>query len=325
MRILAIRLARLGDIILLLPALGALKRSLPDSHLTFLTGHRCAPVAELCPDIDEVISVDRIALRDGPPWKAAAAMLRLLKDVRRRKFDLVVDFHSFRETNLLAWLSGAPARVAMKRDRAPYLGFCFNRPPVLEDKSLHVGDMFRKVVEEVVGGKLVPGVTRDSIRPRGKYSGERYVVLYVDAPVPERIWPPEFFAELADFIIEKLRLKVVVIGGSESAHLTDRVLGASHHAHELDVRKDLTIPDLVDLIASSRLLVSNDTGPMHIGPAADVPTLALFSIGLPQHFRPAGPNDRFLRANPIRMIEVKDVTKAVEEMWVTIAGRDLQR
>ncbi len=325
MNILAIRFARLGDVVLLLPALDALKRSFPESHLTFLTGHRCAPMAELCPAIDEVISIDRIAMRDGPPWKAAAAMLGLLKDIRRRKFDLVVDFHGFRETNLLAWFSGAPVRVAMKRYRAPYWGFCFNRPPILEDKSMHVGDMFHKVVEGVAGRELArgsPGL--NDARSTRRHEGP-HVTMYVDAPVPERIWPPESFARAADFIIDKLHAKVTVVCGKENAAVADRVLAASRHVNEIAARTDLTIPELVDLIASSRLLVSNDTGPMHIGPAVGVPTLGLFSVGLPEHFRPAGPDGRFLRANPIQRIEVKDVIGAVEEMWARAADRDLRR
>jgi ADP-heptose:LPS heptosyltransferase len=71
------------------------------------------------------------------------------------------------------------------------------------------------------------------------------------------------------------------------------------------------------------LLISNDTGPMHIGPAVGVPTLGLFSVGYPVHFRPTGLSDRFLQANPIDGIEVHKVIETVTEMWVT-ACRDLR-
>jgi hypothetical protein len=64
-----LRFARLGDVILLLPAFASIKSSFPDAKLSFLTGHRCASIAEMCPAVDDVISVDRIAMRDGPPWK----------------------------------------------------------------------------------------------------------------------------------------------------------------------------------------------------------------------------------------------------------------
>src|SRR3989449_10581265 len=150
MKILAIRFARLGDTVLLLPALSLLKRAFPDARLTLLTGHRCAPVAEMCPAIDEVLTVDRLEMRDGPLLEALRDIQRLVRDLRRRRFDLVIDFHSFRETNLLTWLSGAPVRIGMKRYKAPYLNFCFNRPPVIEDKSLHVAAMFEKAVETII-------------------------------------------------------------------------------------------------------------------------------------------------------------------------------
>src|SRR5207249_11075465 len=120
-----------------------------EARLTLLTGHRCTPIAELCPAVDETFAVDRVAMRDGSRSAALRDMTRLVREVRRRRFDLVIDFHSFRETNLLTWLSGAPVRIGMKRYKAPYLNFCFNRPPVIEDKSLHVAAMFEKAVETI--------------------------------------------------------------------------------------------------------------------------------------------------------------------------------
>src|SRR5262249_7097107 len=152
--------------------------------------------------VDDVISLDRIALRDGPMTGAIFEMGRLVRDVRRRRFDLVVDFHSFRETNLLAWLSRAGRRVALKRQNAPYLSFCFNSPPVIEDKSVHVGEMFRRV-SAAITGNVVQAAGRSLIVPDEKKHWAELVMgggprlsLYIDAPVPERIWPPEYFARV---------------------------------------------------------------------------------------------------------------------------------
>jgi ADP-heptose:LPS heptosyltransferase len=331
-KVLAIRFARLGDVVLLLPALSSLKESLPGSHLTLLTGHRCAPIAELCPAIDEVISVDRVAMRDGPVWKAIRGLSGLAHDIRREHFDLVVDFHGFRETNLLTWWSGAPARIGMKRHRAPYLRFCFNKAPVLEDKSLHVAEMFQRVVEGVLapapahlsGGNSI--CTSEDLKQWARDAvpdGPR-LALYIDAPVHDRIWRPERFAGVADFAIEKLAANVMVISGKTGTELAQRVCTASKNPGLLKIFTDLTIGQLTALISSAQLLVSNDTGPMHIGPAAGVRTLGLFSVGYPEHFRPIGPRDRFLRANPIERIEVSDVIAAVEEMWASV-DRDLRR
>jgi heptosyltransferase-2 len=242
-----------------------------------------------------------------------------------------VDFHSFRETNLLARLSGAPRRVALKRHNAPYLAFCFNSPPVLEDKSIHVGEMFHRVVTEITGN--VSRVTeRVLIVPEEMkhwaeqaMQGAPRLALYIDAPVRERIWPPEYFAKVADFAIERFRARVAVISGNEGRALALRVQAASRHPRELSVFTDVGIPQLAALIDSSLVLVSNDTGPMHLGPALGVPTLALFSVGYPEHFRPTGPGDRFLRENPIERIEVNKVIEATEQMWATAADPDFRR
>jgi heptosyltransferase I len=332
-KILAIRFARLGDVILLLSALGSLKDKFPGSELTLLTGHRCAPIAELCPAIDHIIAVDRIAMRDGPAWRAMGQMAALVRDVRRRQFDLVVDFHSFRETNLLTWLSRAPTRIGIKRHRAPYFSFCFNHPPVLEDKDLHVADMFQRVVASIPSPSYQSGssfdrTTAEGNRTLGRVVAEKAnaptIVLFVDAPVPERIWPARRFAEVADFVIEKLHAAVIVISSKERPAVARNVQKACRNPDNVSVFTDLTLPQLASVIASAHLLVSNDTGPMHMGPALGVRTLGLFSVGYPEHFRPIGPADRFLRGIPIERIEVKDVLETVEEMWAT-ADRDLRR
>ena len=353
MKVLAIRFARLGDVVLLLPALSSLKHAFPDIRLTLLTGNLCAPLAEMCPAIDEVLAVDRVAMRDGPVRTALRDIHRLVRDVRRRRFDLVIDFHSFRETNLLTWLSGAPVRIGMKKYKSPYLRFCFNKPPVSEDKSLHVSAMFEKVVEATISlladeswrceararqGEASREAPGWSVRRQTKSlsipdemlqwanelsSNKLRLALYVDAPVTERIWPPERFAAIADFAIERWAALPIVMSGQRRQDLIQRLKRASRNADQLAVFSDITIPQLAALIASARIFISNDTGPMHIGPAVGVRTLGLFSVGYPEHFRPMGLNDSVLRGNPIEKIQTTDVIAIANEMWIT-AGPNLR-
>ncbi|HLQ75831.1 MAG TPA: hypothetical protein VK210_00660, partial [Terriglobia bacterium] len=72
------------------------------------------------------------------------------------------------------------------------------------------------------------------------------------------------------------------------------------------------------------LWISNDTGPLHLGPILGVPTLGLFSIGLSEHFRPTGTQDRFVQGDPIETIAVEKVIGSVEELWATVRP-DLRR
>jgi ADP-heptose:LPS heptosyltransferase len=308
---------RLGDVTLLLPALAHLKTCYPKSRITLLTDERCAPLAKMCPSIDEVMSVDRLEMRDGPLFPALKDMGKLIADIRRRQFDLVIDFLSFRETNLLAWLSGAPKRVGMKRYDRSYLGFCFNTPPVNEDKSVHVAEMFQRMVNAVapecrpcIDAVPVVVVPHDAQDWAAHALLDPVLSLYVDAPVRERRWPEQDFAEVARFAVEKLGATVAVLAGGGAnlrplSQIHDRVIALS----------DVSIPQLAAVIARSKLLVSNDTGPMHLGPALGVPTLGLFSVGYPEHYRPLGEHSRFVRAQRIEDIEVAEVIAQVSEMW----------
>ena len=321
-RILAIRFMRLGDIVLLLPALARLKACYPGAHLTLLTDERCAPLAQMCPYIDEVLPVDRLAMRDGSFLSSIKAMANLVADIRRRRFDLVIDFLSFRETNLLTWASGARYRLGMKRHNRSYLSFCFNRPPVFEDKTVHVSDMFQLMVTAVAGNRgeetpLGSLILPDSARECAMQSAPEppIVSLYVGAPVSVRQWPADRFARVADFAIERLGSSVVVLAGAPESEIAENVRRLCRRQEKVSVFSHVSIPQLAALIACSRVLVSNDTGPMHLGPALGIRTLGIFSVGYPEHFRPLGKHSRFLRANPIQSISAEAVMQQVEEMW----------
>lgn len=321
-KILAIRFMRLGDIVLLLPALARLKACYPGAHLTFLTDERCASLAEMCPYIDEVLPVNRLAMRDGSFLSSIKTIGNLVADVRRRRFDLVIDFMSFRETNLLTWTSGAKYRLGMKRHNQSYLSFCFNRPPVFEDKTLHVADMFQLVVTALAGNRgeetplgslVLPDSARDCAMQT--VSDPLIVSLYVGAPVSVRRWPADRFARVADFVIERFGSSVVVLAGAPETEIAENVRRLCRRPEKVSVFSQLSVPQLAALIARSRVLVSNDTGPMHLGPAFGIRTLGIFSVGYPEHFRPLGEQSRFLRGNPIQNISTEAVMQQLEEMW----------
>jgi len=316
--ILAIRLARFGDVVLLLPALTALKFNAPGSRLTFLTDHRLSSLAEMCPAIDDIIAVDRISMRDGSRLASLRSIRDVIKDVRRRRFDLAIDFHGFRETNLLTWLSGSPKRLGLKRFDQSFLDFCFNLPPVLEDKNIHASEVFMKVAERLgvrksstASAMVVPESAQKWVR--AALSPRPYAALYVDAPTSKRIWPSEHFASLVDHLVQR-GLQVVLIAGTEGSQLLTRVQEAARPAEHVRTFSNLTIPQLAAVVQGADIWISNDTGPMHLGPILGVPTLGLFSIGLPEHFRPMGPDDMYVRANPIEQITVREVIDSVEKL-----------
>src|ERR687889_2474808 len=109
--ILVIDFGQLGDVILSLPALAAVRRRFPRARVTVAVGKPGRQVVELSGAADEVLVVDRVALRDGFAPLSIARIARIVQEVRRRRFDFVIDLHSLSETNLLGFLSGAPSRL----------------------------------------------------------------------------------------------------------------------------------------------------------------------------------------------------------------------
>jgi len=108
--ILLIRLKSMGDVVLTLPAVNALRENFPSAKIAFLTSMENAPLLRGCRAVDDVIALDRAALRSGNPAKMAGEFFGLLRRLRAGKFSLVVDFQGYGETAWLSWFSGAPQR-----------------------------------------------------------------------------------------------------------------------------------------------------------------------------------------------------------------------
>jgi len=323
--ILAIRLSGIGDVILMMPALGELKHAFPNSRLTLITGSQCVSIAELCPYIDMVVPIDRKALKNKPRLKAMREIYTLIRNVRAEGYDLVVDFHSLRETNLMTRLSGARYRAGLKRSRRAYLSFCFNLEPALQDDTFHMGDTFRSVARKVIG--VLPSAGEDEpcihvgseakeVTARFEHSGP-VVALNVGASRAPRRWSAARFSKVAAHAVSRLGASVLVIGGAaeEEESLAREVQAGAGHPTRVHLANGLSFPELAALIDSVDLLVSNDTGPMHIGPALGIPTIGIFAGGSPGHYRPGGQLDRCIQGHSMEEIEVDTVIEAMEAIW----------
>ncbi|HEX8844801.1 MAG TPA: hypothetical protein VF791_09175, partial [Pyrinomonadaceae bacterium] len=134
--ILVIDFGQLGDVVLSLPALRAIRERFPQARITVAVGKPGAPVIELSGYADATIVVDRVALRDG--WKVLSIFRigKLVKQVRRERFDFVIDLHSLSETNLLGFFSGAPTRLYARRPgrSLDYLANFRPKPPVEDSR-----------------------------------------------------------------------------------------------------------------------------------------------------------------------------------------------
>jgi len=327
-KILLIRFARLGDVILLVPSIRALRSRYPKARIDVLVDHRYACILEMCSAVDRVIPVNRLEMRDGGRFRALASMFRLAQELRDEGYDLVLDFHSFRETHLLTWYTRARWRLGLKRVHSSYWPFCFNLGPVLEDDALHVSAVFLSIlgflgISPVSNGHWLDLNSElrqeaDSFLNRHPVeAGALRIGFNLGAGSQSRTWPPERFAELAERIIQRHKALVIAFTGPNEELLSSEFCRRVRSARVIPA-PNLALPQLAALFSRCHVLVSNDTGPMHLGAAAGVPTLGLFSVARPNHYHPLGASSRYVKCDSMEQLDLETVYQHFLQMLVSL-------
>jgi lipopolysaccharide heptosyltransferase I len=267
-----------------------------------------------------------VALRDGFMPLSILRIFQVVKDIRRRQFDFVIDLHSFSETNLMGFFSRAPQRLFQRRPGRS-LDFLANfnpKPPVdRNDPDQHLVDRYLDVLRPL-GIKDVPRIPRINTRAAddraidaklqkaSAASGAPLVGLFPGAGHPGRCWPVERWAELADFLIRNDRVRPVVFIGPEersAAAEMRRVFPPTTVFLE-----KLSLGQLAAAQARLAVFVSNDTGPVHIGAAVGAPIVVLIGRTTPHAYIPLGEAKRLIFSEGVHTIPVEEVYGATREL-----------
>ena len=316
--ILVIHFGQLGDVVLGLPALRAIRLGFPDSHITVLTGTIPAEVVKLSNLADEVAAVDRVELRDGPKVSSIKQIFRLVRDFRRRDIDLVIDFHSLSETNLFGFLTTAKHRLYANRESRSLDRLSNFRPrPQLEDKTKHLSERYTDVLKPLG----ITGADREfrlQASPADvdyvdhwfvHQSATRTVGLFPGAGHPSRCWSLENFARLAAKL-EGDGLRPAVFLGPEEVGMRTRV--AASFPGTTIIVDGLSIPQFIAAAARLDAFVTNDTGPMHLAACAGSPVLLLLDERAPPTYLPLTDRLEVVRNRTIDQISVDDVYEAAK-------------
>ena len=329
--ILVIDFGQLGDVVLSLPALGAIRKRFPRARIAVAAGKPGAEVVGLSGFADETLVVDRVALRDGFKPLSVFRLFKLVKDVREKKFDFVIDLHSLSETNLLGFLSGAPKRLYSRRPgrSLDYLANFHPRPPIETDhRKRHLIDRYLDVLIPL-GVENADRLPNLKTRPSDAAALERILVkakadagaplvgLFPGAGHPSRCWPLEQFASLADFLIRNDQVKVLVFLGPEERTFIKDV--RQQFPPSIVILDRLTIPQLAAAQARLAAFVSNDTGPMHIAAAVGTPVVLLLDRRAPESYLPQGDRHRVIYNSVISDISVDEVYASTRS--ILAAGR----
>ena len=279
-RILIIKPSALGDIILSLPALSALKHSFPDARISWLVRPEFAPLLEWHPYISDIILFDRKRLSKWWCEPESFNTLRsLIKQLRAGKFDLVFDFQGLFRTGYFGWVTGCKKRFGPAGTRE--LAHLFYTDKISQDaSSVHLVDYYLKMVA-TAGAKQLEAEFKlpedagaaekiDKLLKSQGVSG-KYIVLVPGAAQPNKRWPIERFAELAGKIGERFGLLIVATGSQGEREYIEAI-----GKRVINLAGKTSVRELVPLMKGASLVVSNDTGPGHIAAALGVPIVMVF-------------------------------------------------
>ncbi len=272
----------LGDAVLTTPALGGLREALPGTKLVVAANPAVAELFRAHPDIDEVLVYDKKGLHKG-----AVGIARMARTLRQRRFDAAILLQNAFDAALLAFLAGVPARMGYARDARRFL--LTRAVPVTDEiLSLHHADYYLRLLSELG----LPRPTRPALRLHVAEEERRAMrarLAREGAPEGRPIlginpgatfgsakrWFPERFAAVADGLAEEWGASVVLMGSVPEMPLSAEIEAAMGR-RPVNLAGRTTVRELMSLLSLCSFLVTNDSGPMHIGAAFRVPLVAIF-------------------------------------------------
>ena len=298
MKILIVRLDRIGDVVLSTPVIKALRDAYPKSRISFLTGPHCREILEGNPHLDEVIIYDKKERERG-----ILGNLRFISRLRKIKFDLAVILHPTNRSHLIAFLAGIPERVGYDKKMGILLT---KKIPHLKQLGLkheidYTLDILRYIGIEPKERRLCMPINDDSelkvgdiFAKCGIKEGDLVITLNPGGSCPSKRWGLENYIKVGNDAARRYGARIVVICGSLDKSLGDNVAD-SISAKAVNLSGRTTVGDLASVLRRSRLLISNDSGPVHIACAVGTPVIAIFGRsdrGLsPERWGPTGEDD----------------------------------
>jgi len=305
-KILIIKPSSLGDIVHSLPFLDVIKKRFSTSEIHWIVFKGFEGLLEGHPMIDRLWVVNKDSWKKTDRARNTLGEIStFVKGLKKERFDLVIDLQGLLRSGLITAATRAPVRIGFKEAREGSGLFYTER--VAGGSGIHAVDRYLKIAEFLgcdisrVGFPLPPlkkassfeTVVSDSIlNPSSPGLHKGYIVLVPGARWKTKKWSPARFGELASM----LPFNSVIVGGKSDAPAADEIVALSHgKAYSLAGKTDLM--ELMAIVKGSEFLVTNDSGPMHIAAALEVPVIAVFGPTDPARTGPYGKGHTVIRAD----------------------------
>lgn len=345
-KILILRLSAVGDVLRTLPAVMALRENFPSSQIAWVVEEPSKTLLESQPEIDRVILLPRKRWTEGMKsigklWKTLKEMSQFVLELRKEKFDFVLDFHGIIKSGMISFLSGSPKRIGYDRKSSKEGNFLLSNIKVklpkekisryqrnfallkavgLEvkdfDARLHIPQRDKAYVESFFN-RLNPPLRKPSI---AIHAGTNPKAAF-------KRWMPGHYAQLADRLVRELDATVIFTWGPEELDSVEAIRKEMTEQSVLGPGTE-SLTQLGELFRHCDLYLGGDTGPMHIASLMGTPVLVIYGPTDPIFHEPLGRHKKVRKevgCNPCRnrsckdlkclkSITVDDVFKATKEI-----------
>ena len=298
--ILIVRTDRIGDLVLTTPVISALRQAYPHAKLSIMVSPAASPIVEGNPSLEEVIVFD--------PKQTHRGFFRLLKFIRQLKkinFDLALVFHTKKITNSICFLAGIPQRVGYKNKKFGFLlthGIKDTRPEGRQHEIQYCLDVLRHIGIPVEDPQMVVAISLESEQWVERFLRENLITeftpliaVHPDASCISKKWPAQNFAELINLIHQHHPSKILLIGGDTTRAISSQIMPLLEEP-VIDLSGKITLSQLSSLLRRCQVVISNDSGPVHVARAVGTPVISIFGRNLsglsPRRWGPLGEGGR---------------------------------
>jgi lipopolysaccharide heptosyltransferase I len=300
-KILIIRLSSLGDILHTVPAFTDLRKTFPDATIDWLVSKKCEFLLHAIPGINRIHILDTDSLLDrtmaGSAWRRLS---KLIRELKRERYDFVMDFQGLLKTAFLGWMSGGRTRIGFSKElvRERPSHWFYHKTLAKSQEPLHVLQLNRKLAE-LAGARpsfAAPCVFNISEKDNRyvddllqKNRSEDFVVINPGGGWPTKMWSPEKFGILAKKIQIQSGLPIIVTTGPGEDGLY-RII-AEHCGAPRPHHFPVSFLQLIPLYKKARLFIGGDTGPFHLACALGVAVVGIFGPTSPARNGPWSAED----------------------------------
>ncbi|HEY7168096.1 MAG TPA: lipopolysaccharide heptosyltransferase II [Candidatus Binatia bacterium] len=283
----------IGDVTRALPLAGLLRRRFPNATIAWSVEPASEPLVERYPGVDEVIVFDR-----RRPWTSVWSFLR---EIRARRFDLVIDLQRHLKSGIISRTSGAAIRLGFHRSDAKEFNWIFNNRSIAA-----MGDGIPKIQHYMEFAKAL-GIEPEiewqlSLTPqeilrvdeRVRAIGRDFAVLFAGARWQSKQWFPDQIAGCAEALEQHYRFAIVLLGSRDDERLAAEAVARSAAPIHNWVG-DTGLREAAGIISRGRVCVGPDTGLMHIAAAVGTPVVSLFGATDPVRTGPYGFGDLVIK------------------------------